>query len=385
MSRDKTIYLDHAAATPLDERVFSVMKPYFSELFYNPSASYTAARDVRRDLEDARHRLAMVIGGKRDEVIITAGATESVNLAIHGLLSSGGHAVVGATEHQAVTEAVSPFPHSVAAADPRGIVTPEAVASVVNDETVLVSVTAADSELGTVQPLQKIAAAVEAIRIDRRARGIKTPLHLHSDASQVAGVIDLHVTRLGVDMLTLNAAKCYGPKQVGLLWLRSNIQLEPIVRGGGQERGLRAGTEYVAGAVGFATALELAQAERHEEGGRLSQLRDILEKGLVSELPELIVNGHTKRRLPGHLHISLDGLDAERVIFRLDADGILAATGAACAANKDTRSSVLEAIGLADSLSDGSLRFTLGRLVDEEAIQCAIPVIVRAIREEASR
>jgi len=379
------IYLDHAAATPLDERVFRAMEPYFTERFYNPSASYAAAREVRYDLEEARHRLAMVIGAKKDEVILTAGATESVNLAIHGLLSRGGHAVIGATEHQAVTQAAQPYPHSVAVADPKGIVTAEAVAAAITDETVLVSITAADSELGTVQSLQKIASAIESVRSDRRSRGIKTPLYLHSDASQVAGVLDLQVSRLGVDMLTLNAAKCYGPKQVGLLWLRSQIQLEPIVRGGGQERGLRAGTEYVAGAVGFAVALENAQAERHEEGNRLANLRDKLQQGLTEALPELIINGHAKKRLPGHLHVSLDGLDAERVIFRLDEDGVLAATGAACAANKNTRSSVLEAIGLDDGLSDGSLRFTLGKLVDEAMIDQAIPLIVRAIREEAQR
>ncbi len=385
MSTVKTIYLDHAAATPLDERVFRAMEPYFSEHFYNPSASYAAARGVRADLEDARHRLAIAIGGKKDEVILTAGATESVNLALHGVLSRGGHAVIGATEHQAVTQAVAPFAHSIAAADAKGVVTAEAVLAAVNDETVLVSITAADSEIGTVQPLQKIAAALESVRVDRRARGLKTPIYLHSDASQVAGVADIHVSRLGVDMLTLNAAKCYGPKQVGLLWLRSSIQLEPIVRGGGQERGLRAGTEYVAGAVGFATALEYAQSKRHTETKRVAALRDMLEEGLLLALPELVVNGHTKRRLPGHLHVSLDGLDAERVVFRLDEEGILIATGAACAANKNTRSSVLEAIGLADTLSDGSLRFTLGKLVDEADIKKAIPVIARAIREEVSR
>jgi cysteine desulfurase len=382
---DNTIYLDHAAATPLDERVFRAMEPYFSKVFYNPSAPYMAGRDARRDLEDARHRLAMVIGAKKDEIILTAGATESVNLAVRGVLSSGGHAVIGATEHQAVAQAVQPYSHSIAVATSKGIITPEAVVAVVTDETVLVSITAADSELGVVQPLQKIAAALDAIREDRRSRGLKRPLYFHSDASQAAGALDLHVSRLGVDMLTLNAAKCYGPKQVGLLWLRSNIQLEPIVRGGGQERGLRAGTEYLAGAVGFAAALEFAQAERHTEGKRLAGLRDKLEKDLTFALPELVVNGHPKRRLPGHLNVSLDGLDAERVIFRLDENGIMAATGAACAANKDTRSSVLEAIGLADSLSDGSLRFTLGKLIDEPMIDRAVPLIITAIKEEAAR
>lgn len=379
------IYLDHAAATPLDERVFRVMEPYFAEKFYNPSAAYTAARDIRYDLEAARHRLAMAIGAKKDEIILTAGATESINLAIHGLLAGGGHAVIGATEHQAVTQAVQSYPYSIAIADSRGIITPEAVTAVITDETILVSITAADSELGTIQSLQKIAGIIESIRDNRRSRGVKAPLYLHSDASQAAGAIDIHVARLGVDMLTLNAAKCYGPKQVGLLWLRAQIHLEPLVRGGGQERGLRAGTEYVAGAVGFATALENAQTERHAEVTRVSGLRDKLQKALTDKIHELVVNGHPKRRLPGHLHVSLDGLDAERVIFRLDEDGILAATGAACAANKNTRSSVLEAVGLDHSLSDGSLRFTLGKLVDEDMIEKATPLIIKAILEESQR
>lgn len=378
------IYLDYAAATPLDERVFAVMRPYMTEQFYNPSAAYDAARQVRVAIDDARHELAIAIGAKRDEVVLTAGATESINLAFRGLLESGDHVVVGATEHQAVRSIASVYEYSVAACDAKGIVQPEDVKKVITDKTKLVSITAADSEIGTLQPLSKIAEMLEGVRRDRRARNVSQPLYLHSDASQAAGVIDLHVARLGVDLLTLNAAKCYGPKQVGLLWANSQIRLKPLIVGGGQEKGLRSGTENVAGIVGFALALRLAEKHRRGVTEQLQQLRDQLQRGLAEAIPELIVNGSKKKRLPGHLNISLEGLDAERVVFNLDSKGVMVATGAACAANKGTRSEVLVAIGLSDSLADGSLRFSLGRQTTKEQIEIAQPLIIKAIREEAA-
>lgn len=378
------IYLDYAAATPLDERVFRAMQPYFTEQFYNPSAAYSAAREVRVALDEARHSLAIEIGGKRDEVVLTAGATESVNLAFRGILDEGDHVVIGATEHQAVRAVASQFMFSVASSDGKGMITPESVVACITDTTKLVSVTAADSELGTIQPLSNIAESIEVIRQDRRKRGITTPLYFHSDASQAAGVIDLHVARLGVDLLTLNAAKCYGPKQVGLLWAASHISLKPLIFGGGQERGLRSGTENVAGAIGFAMALHIAGKQRHGEGERVRQLRDSLQTILVEGVPDLVVNGSKKKRLPGHLNISLEGLDAERVVFHLDASGVQVATGAACAANKGTRSHVLEAVGMSDSLADGSLRFSLGRQTTVEDIERAAPLIINAIKAEAA-
>lgn len=378
------IYLDYAAATPLDERVFAVMQPYLTEQFYNPSAAYESARQVRVALDEARHQLAIEIGGKRDEVILTAGATESVNLAFRGILDEHDHVVIGATEHPAVREVASQYDHSYAASDAKGIVTPDAVHAVITDRTKLVSITAADSELGTIQPLTKIAEMIERIRHDRRARGVTHPLYLHSDASQAAGVIDLHVARLGVDLLTLNAAKCYGPKQVGLLWAASQIRLQPLIYGGGQERGLRSGTENVAGIIGFARALHIAQKQRHTENDRVRNLRDLLQKDLQETLPEVVVNGSSKKRLPGHLNVSLDGLDAERVVFHLDARGVQVATGAACAANKGTRSVVLEAVGMSESLADGSLRFSLGRHTTEQEIKRATPLIIEAIKAEAA-
>lgn len=378
------IYLDYAAATPLDERVFAVMQPYFTEQFYNPSAAYEAGRQVRVALDEARHQLAQELGGKRDEIILTAGATESVNLAFRGILTDGDHVVVGATEHPAVRAIASQYDHAEAQSDEKGIVTPEAVRQAITDQTKLVSVTAADSELGTIQPISKIADIIGQIRRDRRARGVTQPLYLHSDASQAAGVIDLHVSRLGVDLLTLNAAKCYGPKQVGLLWAASEVSLRPLIYGGGQERGLRSGTENVAGIVGFAKALQLAQKHRHTESDRIRFLRNVLQDDLQAALPELVVNGSTKKRLPGHLNVSLDGLDAERVVFHLDTKGVQVATGAACAANKGTRSAVLEAVGMSAALADGSLRFSLGRHTTSEDIGRATPLIIEAIRAEAA-
>lgn len=377
------IYLDYAAATPLDERVFVAMEPYFSAQFYNPSAAYMAARGVREDLENARHELAITIGGKRDEIVLTAGATESVNLAFHGVLEPGDHVVIGATEHAAVRGVAEQYNVTVAPSTSKGVITPESVVGCITDETKLVSVTAADSELGTIQSLSKIAGSLNAIRRDRQKRGLATQLYFHSDASQAAGVIDLHVARLGVDLLTLNAAKCYGPKQVGLLWVSSQVKLKPLIIGGGQERGLRSGTENVAGAIGFSQALRLAVKHRHSENERLSSLRDLLQSRLTEALPELVVNG-SKKRLPGHLNISLDGLDAERVVFRLDSQDVQIATGAACAANKGTRSHVLEAVGMSETLADGSLRLSLGRQTSPEDIERVAPLIVSAIKHEVS-
>lgn len=381
---DTPIYLDYAAATPLDERVFAAMQPYLAEKFYNPSAAYTAAREVREALDEARHQLARTIGGKRDEVVLTAGATESINIAFRGVLSGDDHVVIGSTEHPSVTAIATAYDHTVAESDARGMITAEAVRSAVTDKTKLVSITAADSELGTIQQLSKIAEGIETIRQERRSRGVAQPLYFHSDASQVAGVIDIHVARLGVDLLTLNAAKCYGPKQVGLLWCASHVSLEPYLLGGGQERGLRSGTENVAGAVGFATALVSAQKHRHSESDRLRNLRDTLQASLTAALPKLVVNGSLKKRLPGHLHISLDGLDAERVVFHLDSLGVQVATGAACAANKGTRSSVLTAVGMSDSAADGSLRLSLGRQTSADEVSRAAGYIIDAITAEAA-
>jgi len=376
------VYLDHAAATPLDPDVLAAMQPYFSDHFYNPSSPYAPAVTVRREYEAAKATIAGLIGARPGELTMTAGATESVNLAFG---ARPGHIVTTVIEHQAVLAAAARTDHTLVAVDHHGQVDPDAIMQAVRPDTWLISVGLANNEIGTIQPLGKIAAAIARIRTERQAAGNTTPLYLHSDASQGAGQLDLHVTRLGVDMLTLNAAKVYGPKQVGLLYAARSVNLQPQIVGGGQEAGRRSGTENVAGVVGFARALQIADGARKDEVARLSKLRDRLESLLTDAFPDAVVSGHSKHRLSGHLHISFPGVDAERLIFGLETKAIYAATGSACAANKGTRSHVLTAIGLDDATADGSLRLSLGKLNDDDQIARAAQAIIAEVTREKER
>lgn len=377
------IYLDHAAATPVDAKVFAAMQPFFSDDFYNPSAPYAPALAVRRQYDEAKHVIAQVIGAKSDDLVMTAGATESINLAFS---SVSGHVVTSNIEHHAVLAAARrSASFTLVQADERGIVSARAVEAVIRPDTQLVSIALANNELGTIQPLRDIAQMLVKIRQARLANGDHTPLYFHTDASQGFGQLDVNVGRLGVDLLTLNAAKLYGPKQVGLLWAAPSVVLHPTIVGGGQERGLRSGTENVAGVIGFAKAVELASAHRKFETERLRNLRDAMQKRLTEAFPEAIVSGPANHRLAGHLHISFPYLDAERVLFALEMRGVLVATGSACAANKGTRSHVLTAIGLAPEVADGSLRLTLGHLSTEENTQKATEIIIEEIKKEYAR
>ena len=376
------VYLDYAAATPLDQDVLAAMQPYFSEAFYNPSSPYAPAVAVRREYEAAKGSIAATIGARPGELVMTAGATESINLAFG---SGRGHVVATTIEHQSVLAAAARGEHTLVEVDKNGRVDPEKIRGAVRPDTWLISVALANNEIGTVQPLSKIAEIIKTIRTERLNDGNTTPLYLHSDASQGAGQLDLHVGRLGVDMLTLNAAKVYGPKQVGLLYAARTVRLQPQIVGGGQEAGLRSGTENVAGVIGFAKALEIASEHRHAEVARLSGLRDSLQRTLSTAFPEAVVSGHQKHRLSGHLHISFPGLDAERLIFGLEARGVLVATGSACAANKGTRSHVLIAIGLAPEVADGSLRISLGKDTDQAALDYAAEAIIAEVGREKAR
>lgn len=376
------VYLDHAAATPLDLKVLAAMQPYFSDDFFNPSSPYAPAVKVRRDYEEAKAQLAGCIGARSAELIMTAGATESINLAINSI---GGHVVTSAIEHESVLAAAKRADHTIVDVSASGRVDPGEVRQAIRPDTRLVSVALANGEIGTVQPLSDIAKVVREERARRLESGNETPIYLHSDASQGAGLLDIHVSRLGVNLLTLNAGKIYGPKQVGLLWAERSVRLEAQIVGGGQERGLRSGTENVAGVIGFSKALEIAEKGRKEEVKRLQSLRDYLESQLAEALPQVETSGDPKHRLPSHLHVSFPGLDGERLVFRLEARGVLAATGSACAANKGTRSHVLTAIGLAPEVADGSLRLSLGRLSDEDSIKKAAAIIVEEVKSEYER
>lgn len=383
MGANNLIYLDHAAATPVIESVIDAMAPYLTELFYNPSSPYLPANKVKQDYEAARHRLALTIGAKPDEIIMTAGATESIRLALTA--ASEAHVVSSSIEHHAVINNVKLMSHTFVDPQSDGLIDPNAIKEAIRSNTQLVTVALANNEIGTVQSLRKIAEAVEDERQGRLSKGSRVPIWLHTDASQCPGVIDINTARLGVDMMTLNAAKCYGPKQVGLLWRRAGVVLRPILSGGGQEMGLRSGTENVAGAVGFAEALARAEKKRKSHSQSLSEMRDKLQTRLVAEFEDMVVSGSQKKRLPGFLHIAFPGLDAERLVFALESRGVLVATGSACAANSGTRSHVLTAIGLNDATADGSLRISLGATNDSEMIDRAADILVEEIRREKDR
>lgn len=378
-----SVYLDHAAATPMDPLVIAAMQPYFSELFFNPSSPYSAGVRVKRDYIDAKSRIARVLGVGTDELVMTAGATESVNLAFG---AASGQCLVGAIEHASVLAAASRKGAPVIVQpECRGRITPEAVRHSLTPDVAFVSVALANHELGTVQPIEAIAHVIQAERDRRRQAGETTPLLFHTDASQAASLIDIKAKRLGVDLLTLSAAKVYGPKQVGLLWIRPGVRVAPNILGGGQEAGLRSGTENVPGVIGFATALELAAKRRSGEVKRLRILRDRMAHELMDAFPDMHISSDQKKSLVNFLNISFAGIDAERLIFWLESRGVMVATGSACAANSHARSHVLAAVGLSDAEIDGSLRLTLGRLNTEQHIEQAIRYIIQAVQVERER
>lgn len=375
-------YLDHAASTPVDAGAITAMQPYMNEFFYNPSSPYSQAVAVRRDYEAAKTALAATFGAKADELVITAGATESINMAF---TASKGHVVVSNIEHDAVLAVARTRSVSYAKASKNGSVTPDEVRSQITDATDLVSVQLANNEIGTIQPIRQIAEMLQAVKHERSKAGNDTPIYFHCDASQGFGQIDVNAARLGIDLLTLNSAKMYGPKQVALLWVRPGISVVPLIVGGGQERGLRSGTENVAGVVGFSYAAQKAHKNRKSESERLQLLRDTMQEAITKEFPDCTISGNLKKRLPGSLHVSFEGIDAERIIFALENKNVMVATGSACAANKGTRSHVLTAIGMTDAQADGSLRITLGKLSTIESNVTATTYIIDCIKEEYNR
>ena len=381
--KDKFIYLDHAAATPMDPLVVEAMQPYFSEKFFNPSSPYVPAVTVKRDYREAKSRIARVLGVGADELVMTAGATESINLAF---TAADGVSLISAIEHSSVINSAK------ARSDVRlippmknGRIDLQAVKKLLTPDVSFISIALANHELGYIQPVEEIAEVVRLECVRRQENGEPTPLIFHTDASQTAALMDVKIKRLGVDLLTLSAAKVYGPKKVGLLWIRPGVKLRPNIVGGGQEAGLRSGTENVAGVVGFAAALELAAKRRSGEVKRLRGLRDMLAKKLAAVFPDIIISSDQKKSLVNFLNISFPGVDAERLVFLLEAHGVLVATGSACAANSGTRSYVLAAIGLSDAAIDGSLRLTLGRLNDEAQVMRAADEIITAVRTEQER
>ncbi len=377
----QAIFLDYASATPVSDEVITAVAPYSQDEFYNPSAIYLKSKNIKKVIDESRHKVAQILGAKSDEIIFTAGATESCNLAIHGLMKKhpGSKVLISNIEHSAVEKVAKKYDAKTVAVNKQGTLSREELAKSIDDETLLVSIIYANNEIGVIQNMSEISRVINNIRIDRKKRGIDLPVYLHSDGSQASNYLDSQVARLRVDMLTLNGGKMYGPKQTGILYVRSGVELEPIILGGGQESGLRSGTENVSGIVGFAKALEIAQASRKDESYRLSQLRDKLIRLLEDNIDNILVNGHKKRRLPNNINITLDGYDGERLVMMLDEAGYQVATGAACSALGDESSHVLRAIGRTESEARGSIRITLGRATTEDHIDGFAKALIEVI------
>ncbi len=359
-----SIYLDYAAATPVDNQVLKAMMPYFSEQFFNPSADYLLARKVKADLINARSEVAHCLGVKASEIIFTAGGTEANNLAIKGVMDQYPKAkiLVSAVEHESVLSPAEKYDHVKVGVDKFGRVDLSHLTKSIDDLTVLVSVMYANNEVGTIEPIKQIAQTIQKIREERRSKGNKLPLLFHSDACQAANFLDLHVSRLGVDLMTLNGGKIYGPKQSGALFVRSGVILRPIIDGGGQETNLRSGTENVAGIIGFTRALSLAQQDRTNQTKDISKLRDYFIYSLSNTFKDKVtINGSVSLRLPNNVHATFEGADNERLLIKLDSLGIMAAAGSACSASNEESSHVLLAMGLSDKDARSSIRFSLGK------------------------
>jgi cysteine desulfurase len=377
----KRIYMDYAATTPTHEKVVEAMRPYFSEKFGNPSSIHSFGQEANAAKEEARESVAKLIGANIDEVYFTSGGTESDNWAIvdgaFGNQSKGRHIVSSPTEHHAVIEPLEflkkmGFEITYVKVDKYGLVDPEDVKRAMTDKTILVSVMHANNEIGTVEPIAEIAKMVK----DKGAV-------FHTDAVQTTGSMDIDVNALGVDLLSMSAHKFYGPKGIGALYIRKGTRIEKYMRGGGQEKGKRAGTENIPGIVGFGAAARLAKDELAERAKHLLPLRDKLIKGVLSNIDDSILNGHPTRRLPNNANFCIKFVEGESMLLNLDLAGIAASSGSACTSGSLEPSHVLLAIGVPHEFAHGSLRFTLGRLTTGEDIDRVLetlPGIVRKLR-----
>ena len=362
------------------------MEPYLGEQFANPSALYAAARQTRQALADARRTVASVLECQADEVVFTAGATESINLAIQGVARQFPQANVlaSAIEHAAVRGCVAALGErgNFVPVDSSGRVNLERLEELITDNTVLISISPANSEVGTVQPWKQIKQLIKAKKAQRK-RGL--PLYLHADATAASGLLDIKAQTLQADLISLNSAKIYGPAQVGCLYVRRGTQLAPLLHGGGQEKGLRPGTEDVAGAVGFATALNMVEHDRRQEAQRLLWLQQKIIQGLSDNLTGWQLNGAASDRLPGNINLTITGVEGEELGLTLDNHGVQVSTGAACSANSGQPSAVLVALGLAPEQANSSLRISLGRATTEADADALLEILPAAVEQLRAR
>ena len=387
----KEIYLDHAATTYVDPRVLEAMQPYFAVEYGNPSSLYRLGRRTKDVIDDARTRIAKILHSKADEIIFTGSGTESDNLGILGVARAyqnfGKHIIISAIEHHAVLHATDAlkkegFEITEISVGEDGIVNPEDVKKVLRPDTILISIMYANNEIGTIQPIHEIGEIIKEFR-NQKVQNKNFP-YFHTDACQAAGALNMDVNYLGVDLLTFNGSKIYGPKGVGALFVKQTVRLQPILYGGGQEKGFRSGTENVPFIIGLAKALEIAHSDREGENKRLSELRDYFIAEVMKKIPKVVLNGHPTKRLPNNINVSFLDVEGEAVLLYLDNEGICVSTGSACTSTTLDPSHVILALGVPYEYAHGSIRFTLGRNTTKEGLDYVLetlPDVIQKLRD----
>lgn len=389
-ARKKRIYLDYGAGAPLDPLVLDAMVPYLSNQFGNPSAIYQEGMNARRALDESRDNVANVLGCHSDELIFVGSGTESDNLAIVGVVdayhsrsSTTGavpHIITSVIEHPAVLDIVESLElegritATYVGVNNEGIVNPDDIRDALTENTILVSIMYANSEIGTIQPIRDIAKIVQAYR----GRNTVVYPYIHTDAAQAMNYLDTDVELLGVDLLSCNGSKIYGPKGVGLLYAKRGVLLEAQIKGGGQELGRRAGTENVAGIVGFAKALEITAGLKLSEGERLKDIQTYFLKRLLKDISNCAINGSESKRLPNNINISIQGVENDMVVIAMDVHGIACSSKSACKSSDSESSYVVRALG-GEHDSDGTVRFTMGRDTQKEDVDVVVDSLVMVV------
>ena len=373
------IFLDYASTTPTDPEVVEAMLPYYSERFGNPSSIYSLGQEAKSAIENAREKIASLLGAKREEIIFTSGGTESNNFALKGIVyaneNKGNHIITSAIEHHAI---IAPckflekrgFDVTYLPVDKYGLINPDDVRKAITNKTILISIAHSNNEVGTIEPIEKIGNIAQ-----------EYDIYFHTDAVQSFGHIPVDVNDLNVNLLSISAHKLYGPKGVGALYVRKGTKLTSFLHGGDQERRRRASTENVPAIVGFGKAVEIARDRMNEEAKQLEALRDKLIKGIFEKIDHVRLNGHPAQRLPNNVNVAFEFVEGESMLLNLDMEGIAASTGSACSSASLEPSHVLLALGLPHEIAHGSLRFTFGRYTKDEDIDYVLEVLPKIVEK----
>jgi cysteine desulfurase len=396
------VYLDYAATTPVDPRVKEAMEPFWDLEFGNAGGLYEEGRKAKEAMENSRETIAKLIGAKSGEIIFTSGGTESANLAIFGIAraappsqnasadaealadkSAGkkGHIITTKFEHHAVLtpcESLEKEGFEITYLDvgEEGIVNPEDVRKALRPDTVLVSIMYANNEIGTIQSIAEIGRIIKEFRAENKS----VYPHFHTDACQAAGYLDLNVNNLGVDLMTVNGGKIYGPKGVGFLYKKMGTKIKPLIVGGGQETRMRSGTESIPLIVGLAKAFEIAQADREKESARFTPLRDYFISEILKRIPKVVLNGHSSKRLPNNVNVSILDIEGEALILYMDAHGVSFSTGSACTSESLDPSHVILALGKPYEFAHSSMRFTFGRQTSKEDLDYVLEKLPETVK-----